>query len=326
MQNQEGQKPSESLFRRWQTGQIASQPGIATIVLAIVLLLSLLAAQWMVHAHSGFTRAVQNGATLIQEVCENGLSYYLPPETTLRYYIIEDQGKPTSFFVTTIERHDSPNGIYELNEIQFTGQGLPFRREQLTIDNHLIRYHYENQSYQYTQGPDGIYMGTGGPPIRLASTFPENTIPRQLLDFFSSIAASNAYEEGVILDIPEGLVRDRRRGLILTTIALRVRTGGDIPVDIQQATPHGYSVHVEHVESSTPSEDVDSQAGVFRQDIYYNSQHQLVWQKDMPSETILRLVSPSELIETFPAASAMIRQKQNIHPKKEPLSDDEEEI
>lgn len=325
MQSEENQKQSENLFRRWHKGELASQPGIATVVLGMVLSFTLFAAQLVVHARSGFTQAVQNGADLIQKISENGLSHYLPQETTIRYSIIEKQGEPTNFAVTIIEPYLQSKPKYKIDEMRFTREGRPCGHEQLIIDDQLTSYRYGNESYKYIKNSRGYYQGKY--PIRILDESAQNMIPRPLLDFFSSVAAAEKFEEGVVLDIPDQQVIIHGFGYAFSTITLRVQPGGEIPADIQQTTPNGYSVRAEPIESRIPSDATGSEMDIVRQDIYYDSQHQLVWQKDTPSGDIIRSVSRQELIEAIPAASVIIQNEWlNINPKTDELTDDEKEI
>ncbi len=325
MLTDEEQKKSDSLLQRWQEGRLASQPGIATIVLAIVLVLSLLAAQLMVYAHEDYSQAVQNGNHLIQQISEKGLSHYLPQHRIIRYYIIEEQGKPVRFSETTIEPHLQTKPYYEINETRFNSQGWPVDRVRLIIDNQLRSYKYETPSYTYTRNPHGYYQEKH--PIRILDESAQNLIPRQLLDFFSSVAATENYEEGVILNVPNDLVLVHGLGYAFKTLSFWIKPGGEIPVEIQKATPNGHSVHVEQLESQDPFGDTDAKPVVTHQDIYYDSQHQLVWQKDDPTDIIFRSVRPEELLKTFPSASTIIRkERKNIKPRMDDPDNDEQEI
>ena len=322
MLTEEDQKKRDSFTQKWRDGRLATQPGMATIVLAVVLLLTILAAQLMVHAHGEYSQAVQNGTNLIQQITEKGLSHYLPQQTTIRYYIIEEQGVPTRFMLTIIEPHLQSKSFYKIRETRYNSLGRSLDHA-LTIDNQLSSYKYETPSYQFNKNPHGYYMEKH--PIHIPNRFAQNMIPRQLLDFFSSVAASENFEEGVILDMPNELHSFQGLGFAFDTLKFWVKPGGEIPSEVRQATPNGYSVHVEPLETRDPFDSTDFKPVVTRQDIYYDSQHQLVWQKDVPTETIIRSVNPQELIEAFPIASTIIQKYwQNIKPKKDERSNDEE--
>ncbi|GEM_PF-7003057 len=325
MLTDEEQKKPDSIGKKWREGRLATQPGMATIALAVVLVLSILAAQLIVSARSEYTEAVQNGNNLIEQISEKGLSHYLPQHTIIRYYIIEEQSVPARFMVATIEPHLQGKSYYEINETRFNSQGWPLDHVRLVIDNQLTSYKYESPSYSFTKNPHGYYLEKH--PIRILDESAQNLIPRQLLDFFSSVAAAENLAEGVILDIPDELILDRRYGYIFQTSKFWIKPGGEIPSEIQKAKPNGYSVHVKQLESRHLLDDTDSKPVVTRQDIYYDSQHQVVWKKDISSEEITRSVTPQELIEAFPNASVIIRdQWQNIKPKMDDPTDDEEEI
>jgi len=279
----------------------------------------------LVHAHSEYSQAVQNGNNLIQQITEKGLSHYLPQQTTIRYYIIEEQGVPTRFMLTIIEPHLQSKPLYEIKEMHFDSQGWPLDQVRLIIDNYLASYKYETPSYKFNKNPHGYNIEKH--PIHIPNRFAQNMIPRQLLDFFSSVAAAEHLAEGVILDMPNELILDRRYGYVFNTLKFWVKPGGEIPTEIQKATPNGYSVHVEPLKTRNPLDSTQPKTVVTRQDIYYDSQHQLVWQKDVPTDNIIRSVNPQELIEAFPIASTIIQKYwQNIKPKMDERSNDEEEI
>jgi hypothetical protein len=304
MLTEEEQKSADSFTQRWRDGRLASQPGMATIVLAVVLLLTILAAQLIVSARSEYSQAVQNGKNLIQQISEKGLSHYLRQETSLRYFIIEEQGVPTRFMATKIEPHLQSKSFYEITEAIFDSQGRPIDRVRLIIDNQLATYKYETRFYQFRKNSHGYYQGNH--PIHILDSSAQNMIPQQLLDFFSSVAATEHFDEGVILDMPNELHQISGLGYALDTFKFWIKPGGDIPAEIRKATPDGYSVHVKPLETRNPFESSQSKPVVTRQDIYYDSGHQLVWQKNVPTEVIIRSVSPQELMEAFPDASTVI--------------------
>jgi len=326
MLTEDDQKKPDGFTQRWRDGRLASQPGMATVVLAVVLLLTILAAQLMVSAQEEYSQAVQNGNNLIQQITEKGLSHYLPQQTTIRYYIIEEQGVPTRFMLTIIEPHLQSKPLYEIKEMHFNSQGRSLDYGQLIIDNHLASYKYETPSYQYSKNRRGFFHGNR--MIQIPDWSAQNMIPRQLLDFFSSVAASENHEEGVVLDIPNDLYPVRGLGYAFDTFRkFWVKPGGEIPPEVRQATPNGYSVHVEPLESRYLFDSPDPKPVVTRQDIYYDSQHQLVWQKDVPTDILIRSVTPQELIEAFPVAELIIQKlRQDVKPKMDEHFDDEKEI
>jgi hypothetical protein len=325
MYRDEEQKHNDGPWQRWRDGRLASQPGMATVVLAVVLLFTILAAQLLVSAHADYSHAVENGYSLIRQVSEKGLGHYLSPKTSVQYHIIESDGKPARFTLTITESHLAANDTYEIVHMAFNSQGWPVGQDRLTIENNLVRYKYETKSYTIIKKPQGFFQDGNFPQeVQILDPANSNLIPSLLLDFFSSAAAKENFSDGVILDFPDQIHRVQGFMLVFNTVRVWVRPEGKIPPEILKAHPNGHSMHVEQQKSRDPFVDSSGKKPDINREIYCNDQHQLVWEKDNTTEEIKRSVTQKELIETFKDAALVILKRMNIQIESDEKSNDEE--
>ena len=339
MPTNEEQKNTDSLRRRWQDGRLAAQPGMATIVLAVVLVLTIVAAQVMVSTRTGHLPAILNAESLIDTVAQNGLNHYLPNQISIRYYLIEEKGKATNFSVLMVEpkiRSDS-SAIYQIHELQFDPEEYNLKQSWLTVDNQLQWYDYQYKFQDLKSGDtfslyqkkknsrwaSYLQVGMRRIPLQMPNLSTRNLVPLPLLDFFSSLTEEHADAEGIYLALPT-LTDEGLSQRILDITEVWVKPPGEIPDEISTAAPNGHSVHVDWYPETYSQKPKNKNPEVTHQEIYYNSQHQLVWQKDFPSETITRSVTQKELIESFPIAAMIIRRWMNIKLDTDEHTGDEE--
>jgi len=333
------QKNTDSLRRRWQDGRLAAQPGMATIVLAVVLVLTIVAAQVMVSARTGHLPAILNAESLIDTVAQNGLNHYLPNQISVRYYLIEEKGKPTNFSVLIVEpkiQSDS-SCVYQIHELNFHPEEYKLKQSWLTVDNQLqwFDYQYKFQDlqsgdtfslYQKRKNNQWVsYLQVGMQRIflQMPNFSTRNLTPLPLLDFFSSLTEEHDAEEGIYLALPTLTDEGLSQG-ILDITEVWVKSHGEIPDEVTAAAPDGHSVHVDWYPQTYSQNPQHDNPEITHQEIYYDRQHQLVWQKDFPSETITRVVAQNELIESFPIAAMIMRKWMNIQLDTNEHADDEE--
>jgi len=119
----------------------------------------------------------------------------------------------------------------------------------------------------------------------------KNFIPFFLVDLFSSVAAQSPYgADGVLFSMADAnILRDYHQSLYLDC---RVQPKGQIPRAIRKSMPEGNSVRVIWGN------------GRHRQNIYYDSDHQIVWQQDLigSSASTMQAVSRTELVKRYPQA------------------------
>jgi len=297
----------------------ATKESSATIALVAILAVSLLSAQMLVWARTGKAldrqQAVQNAAALITKVAEWGLSYYLGNQTTTRYYFCDDDTGTKGYMVLSFQPEILQDGAKILNGTQiFHPEKSIESIETFKIANDLSWYESttsirdltsgrtDNTVLRYKEGYlQGAYtvQGADGPkllPLKVVSTeSTNNLIMTGLLDFFSSVA-TNEYSEGVVLALPR-VIEIAPELKILHTEELWVQSGGEAPAEVQSSTPDGRCVEVTYLQTRRS------------QTVFYDKDHQLVWQKDLPEPaSYLRQTTRSDLLAKFPEAEQVLNQ------------------
>jgi len=110
----------KSFLKRWSDGDLASQPVVGTVVLAVILILTLLVAQIFVWVSARRLRIEQQSIQLIRSVSEQGLDTYLGNAPLARYYLLKEQDELIGYAATIIEPQILPNGelIFKGREFQ----------------------------------------------------------------------------------------------------------------------------------------------------------------------------------------------------------------
>jgi len=309
----ENNESKTSFFHRWNSAGLQAHPKIATIVLAVILVLCLASAQIQVFFKSGSAKsrekARENAQTLIREVSQAGLDSLAGRKPILRYYLLETQGQLDGYAVLAV----SPR-IQKDNTLIYDGKYLNYSKREhkfITISyktaNDLSFSFYTKSIYtpkykwtrrlEYREGflYEPALQGTSSRlPVK------GNFVPPDWLDFFSALSAGKDgfRKEGVLLAVLD-FDEQGRAGV---TECL-VKPGGDIPPELLAAHPHGDPVEVMW------------QGGQSSQTIYYDSEHQLVWQKDsLPSlEMKTRSVSREQLGQAFPDALEILDQRLRVN-------------
>ena len=115
-----------------------------------------------------------------------------------------------------------------------------------------------------------------------------------LLDFFSSVAAQEGEDNEVLLAVPVLRFGGGTRNIVQVD-NLRVAPGGAAPAEVEAGIRGGHSVEVEYLE------------GDRSQTVFYDEEHQLVWQKDLPEPALFyRAVSREELQRAIPEAEQIL--------------------
>ncbi|MFC1783323.1 hypothetical protein ACFL02_07025 [Planctomycetota bacterium] len=317
-------------------GDQAHRQSAATVMMALVLGATLLGAWMLVVGRSGkyqdlkqafeqkqqamleaeehrkqaYQQAEEKAAQLIKKVAQQGLVNvnYLGKKPIARYFLMENSSESTGFFVLNFEPTIQQDGSWAINgkQIAHYKDGGMETVDTFSVANDLSSYEFETVMYNLSTGQSRTanqslsegrlsgYFITEEPdkwPFENVDVSGvTNLIMPVLLDFFSSVAALEGDDEGMVLAFPA--VGERR---LVGLDAVWVRRGGEAPEEVKSGIVGGHSVEVEWLTSER------------FQTIYYDGEHQLVWQKDEPEpESFFRAVTREQLIETFPEAEQIL--------------------
>ena len=291
---------SKSLIQRWREGELARSSTASTVVLGICLAATLLAAFALVADRSGILVARQNGSEVIQQVRQQGLDTYLGQSNQVMYYLLEEDNQANGYRVLYMHR-DVKNGRVVYKELwHYPSLGLKIHT-LFSITNDLSEYDYSkvtqnNQKkvsfakHEYRNGE--LFNG------RRREFIPQdgnNIVPVFLLDFFSSLSTRDFPKKGAAFSFAL-LDQDRNKKIFFEECW--VQSGGKISEKIKATLPKGRLVTVNWNPSDPTSQ------GLISQTIYYNMNHQLIWQKSITatSEEIQRTITPEELDRIYPGS------------------------
>jgi len=286
-------------------GRVAARAHIATIVLAGILAGTLLGAQALVLVREGNIKARENGAKVIKEINSQGLSSFLGLEPITRYYLLEKNGQLNGYAILSLQpmRNLNNSFVFQGRELYCYPDKDLRKVSSILVPNDMNNYsiqekiEYQKKNFfistnqQFDDGKLKVqYYNTYGmrQPISL-DVNQDYFIPAPLLDVISSVATTgDSNKKGVIFAIADISLLATRSGTILAECL--VKPGGRVAHEIQDKDPAGHSVTVKwlgHEKTQT---------------IYYDSQHQILWQEDhFDSETsTIRAVSRGELEKAFP--------------------------
>ena len=289
-------------------GRATAHAHIATLVLGGILAATLLGAQALVSVREGNIQARENGAKIIKEIESQGLSSYLGLEPITRYYLLEENGQLTGYAILSLQTRQNLNSslIFQGQEVYYyPAKGLR-KISSIVASNHLKNFSLQekiehqkknffmsiNQQFDDGQLKMQFYNTYGMHPPRTWKINQNHFIPSPLLDVISSVATTgDRNKKGVIFALADIPLWEDRSGTILTECL--VKPGGQVTPEIKAKAPGGHSVTVEWLGQERS------------QIIYYDSQHQLLWQESrFGSETsIIRAVSREELEKAFPQSA-----------------------
>jgi len=304
---------SKGLIQRWREGELSHSSTASTVVLAFCLAATLLAALVLVLDRSGMLVARQNGSEVIQQVRQRGLEKYLGRDPQVMYYLLEKDNQPDGYRVLYI-RHDVKEGhvVYQGQDLYFYPSLGRVDRNQFSVSNDLAEYNYskiiqniqtgfsvELSKHTYRGGAlKGSYFdGRYQIPIPWIQPKGSNFVPVFLLDFFSSLSAKDFPKKGAAFSfaVPEQIPNNQP-----LIDECWVQAGGEIPSHIKANQSKGQVVTINwnpNGQSSNPPSH-----GLLSQTIYYDMNHQLIWQKSITatSELIQRAITPEELYRVYP--------------------------
>lgn len=300
---------NSGFFKGGQPCRRGSHSSIATIFLAAILTATLLGAQILVSARSGQFRAYTNAVELIEKVHAEGLVKYLN-KPIQRYYLIESDGEPVGYAAISVRpvQQDEHSVVISGNELYYDYQAKIRKDITYRVQNDLSGYSfhevtqdrangiYETVQQKFTPGILQLsYYNSARPKplVKWININKKNFIPSFLLDLFSSVAAvRDESTEGVLFAlVDDAFFRDYRRNIF---IECWVRPDEEVSRTNQNNHSGGSGVKTKWLGHK------------HRQTIYYDSDHQLLRQKDYfdGAESLFRAVSRAELLNAFPSAEA----------------------
>jgi hypothetical protein len=310
------QNEQTHFLRDWREGRLAHRPGVATVVMGVVLALTLLGAQALVWTRTPdvekMAQARDRGSELILKVAKEGLDRYLGQKPIVRLFVMENKGRPAGFSGFFIQQK-SENGA-----VQYAGRELlvqpqeQYQREvEFAVANDLSRYEYTFYHYFrnhrvrtkpliftdgkfYTIDQHGQTRQLKFEPV----DEPRNMVPPMLLDFFTSLACRQEPDLPYAfryIDISNPADTEN----FARMIDLRVTRYNKFPADVTALAPNGVGAKVVWY-------DIPSQSPVKNQLIFYDEDHQIVRQVDVDESILYKTVDEEQLKSIFPNAGEIL--------------------
>ena len=275
------------MFRRTDSNPGEFNPIKSTIALAVTLLITLGLAQWYVSTKQG----ASNTIVLLESLKENGLSNYIPDSPATYYYMLYRDGQPIGFkyyeqswkdnYLTGKEITSIPEESYlgrtDWNISNNTNTWI--QKKQIISNGRRttseIRYSPGNIQYII----DNHILDTGRIKLR------HNLIPPFMLDIYSSIGIKE-FDQQIVFNFLQ-------LGAFLS-ISIEPGSPDNIPMEFKTKAPNGIIVKSVH--------------GDLTQDILYNQDHQLIYQKDSqpnPWDTIA-IAEKSDIYQLWPEIEYII--------------------
>lgn len=263
--------------------------------------------------------ARKNGREIIQQVRQQGLDNYLGITPQVVYYLLEENSQAIGYGALDLRQNvNDDQGVYQGRELWYYPSHQRKISTLFTVTNDLAEYNYSKKiqniqtglpvgwsKHSYRNGVlKGLYFdGRHGIPIIPIQPMADNFLPVFLLDLFSSLSAKHFPKKGAAFSFA-----------FLEYIRYNqppfkecwVQAGGKIPSRIKETQSRGHGVTV-NWNPNGQSSDPQSQ-GLISQTIYYDMNHQLIWQKSITatSVSIQRATNPGELERLFPGSKQIL--------------------
>ena len=305
-----------SLRTRWHEGQLSHHSTASTIALSLILVATLVAAKTIVVSRSGKLIAQQNAAALLEKISESGLSQLLDFSSDETMYLLEKNQEPIGYGIYFIgpEAHNEGQLTYAGRELLFRNDIQELSYSEFAITDDLSRFVYKKTIRRFKERyvqmthqdyRDGVLSGQVQlgqrlyPAARYRADQPGLIAPF-MIDFFSSLALQENYAKGVVFSLPR-IAQDPRYGWMFQLDEQWIKSSQAFPDEIVQQYPYGQGGTVEPLQTMEPLQ---------AQSLYFNMQHQLVWQKiDLgPDELIFKAVEREEILTHFPDALEVLEQ------------------
>ncbi len=284
-----------------------------TIVLALLLIMCLGAAWWMVYSRSGRERMRLKGAEIIEQVSKRKLTYYFKGEVFGRMYLIESEKGVVGFDVLYQEPiWDQGDQVsYRIREYFFmTDIGRQresdcFIRDDMRIwTSSEVRIESGLKLEQAFSYKDGVLTANSnyspGYLIPLADQLvPMNLVPPPLFDLFVRLGQEANSTDGIEFTYPIMEPAGFKRGRV-SLQPFEVIANGDIPKDLENYPGHPQIATVRWIgaDESMPREQIR----------IVDDQYQMLWSREMYLGLVtLRKTGRWELANSLPMASQMIQ-------------------
>jgi hypothetical protein len=285
-----------------------------TVVLAIVLLVSILAAQVIVTVRGKTSQLKEAGAKLIGQVAQQGLSHYFGNEPIIRCYLLETDGNKEGFGILRIRPTDgkSDKTMFAIEYISSNVSDNVTQHVLCEISDDMRYYEYIERGSDarghvvgnalYRDGDEIIAQAGAADKQKISlanSSSPDNIVPPVLMDFFSSLVASGDYGDEVHFSIP---VVISRSGTQMLLVPFQVVRGTEFATaELKESAPAGPAVTV-----TWPSRGKQNEHLI--QAVVFDAQHQLLWQQDsLGSPQVNRAVTEAQLLEAYPQAATILQ-------------------
>ena len=326
----------------WES--LATHPAATTTVLAVALAVCLLAGYiYVVVRGDGAVLydppiPIPEEHPFLSKVSNLGLEHYLGRENIIRYYLVElhnmrsNKVKTTGYGVIVLEAHLDAEGnqlLYHGREFWSYKDTGNMRSTSFMVANDLSWYIHQLERrlvdgrdqalrvLQFHQYRNGILEGRltfGNKRMALKPTTVGYNVllPPGLLDIVSSMVIHEEDMPETFSMIDMEMLGSLRREIPMTR--LRLKRGGEVPAEIRDTAPDGEAVMVWWLDHGT------------EQIIYYDSEHQIVWQQDMTRTglQVLRAVDKKDVLAAFDDAEEQFDNWQQSSKSK--LADDEEAL
>jgi hypothetical protein len=300
----------------WREGRLAQRPGVATIVMGVVLALTLAGAQGLVWTRTPniekMTQARNRGSELIRKVADGGLDRYLGSKPAVRLFIMENKGRPAGFGGLFIQQKTENEVVqYGGRELLVQPQEQYQREVEFTIANDLSKYEYTFYHYLRNRRirtkplifSDGAYYTIDQQGQTRQIKFEtgdeqRNIVPPMLLDFFTSLACRQESElpyafRYIDISDPADTTNFARM------IDLMVTRYDKFTTDVTALAPNGVGAKVVWL-------DITGQSSVKKQLIFYDENHQIVRQVDVDESVVYKTVGEDQLKSVFPNAGEIL--------------------
>ena len=273
----------------------------ATVALAGVLVVCLIAAGLLVAARAGNRQARQRGERLIEQMSQAGLESYLGRERIVRYHLLESEGQTVGYGGYSVTGVLEPDGgvVFKGSQLDRYPSQRVHSETEFEVANDLSEFWHRESTIRGNNRPESASYRLSGNRLiasrnrqrlpAVVEVTERNIVPLGLLDFFSSVAVTQV-DEPVAFSV---ILRGSERESLFILHECVVEAGGDVPAEVA-------AVQGQAVSTYWP-------ATKLRQRLYCDPQHQVVWQENAgPSGVVLRAVTQARLLKVFPEAQLLL--------------------
>ena len=276
------------MFKRTDSNPGEFNPTRSTIALAVTLLVSLGLAQWYVSTKQG----TSNTRKLLTSLRENGLDKFVSYQPYSQYYILYNNDVPVGYryyehfwrdnYLVGVEITQMPEqayyGISEWKISNNTNTWSQHERINANGTRSALDINYNpDEGMKYIL--NGTYIDTSSLSLR------SNIIPPFMLDIYSSIGIQQYNSQLDLLLLA---------GIKVISFAAEPGDSNSIPMQYKSNAPDGITVKTSFRNIS--------------QQLYYNKDHQLIYQKDNADRQYNTIIASEdeEVFRLWPEAEKLI--------------------